>query len=74
MVRRLRAVYENGLFRPLETVQGLADQTPVRLRVEECKDDASELSEFAGIWSAEEADEVSALIDQEFGRVDRREW
>lgn len=75
MIRRLRAVYENGLFRPLEPVEGLAEHTPVSLRVQdETAGDSTPLSAFAGIWTAEEADAMAALIEREFGQVDPREW
>jgi predicted DNA-binding antitoxin AbrB/MazE fold protein len=74
MVRLVRAIYENGVFRPLDALQGLPDQTAVRLRVEEVAVDGGRLSDFAGRWKPEEADEIGALIEAEFEQVDPREW
>jgi predicted DNA-binding antitoxin AbrB/MazE fold protein len=74
MVRLVRAIYENGVFRPLEPLDGLLDRSAVRLRVEEVAADSGRLSDFAGMWKPEEADEIGALIEAEFEQVDPREW
>ena len=74
MVRLVRAIYENGVFRPLEALDGLLDRSAVRLRVEEVAVDGGRLSDFAGMWKPEEADEIGALIEAEFEQVDPREW
>ena len=74
MVRLVRAIYENGFFRPLDGLQGLPERTPVRLRVEEVAADGGRLSDFAGTWKPDEADEIGALIEAEFEQVDPREW
>lgn len=70
----IRAIYENGVFRPLEALEGLPERTAVRLRVEEVPVDSGQLSDLAGLWSAKEADEIGALIEAEFEQVDPREW
>jgi len=66
MVRLVRAIYENRVFRPVDALQGLPDQTAVRLRVEEGPVDGGRLSDFAGMWKPEEGDEIGALIEAEF--------
>ena len=74
MVRLVRAIYEDGVFRPLETVLGLPDRSAVSLRVESIPADGGHLSDFAGRWCPEEAEQIEALIDAEFEQVDPREW
>jgi len=74
MVKLVSAVYENGVFRPLEAVEGIPDKSAVRLRVEAPSPAGGTLDEFSGRWTAEEADEVGAIIEREFGRVDPSEW
>jgi predicted DNA-binding antitoxin AbrB/MazE fold protein len=74
MVRSVRAVYENGVFRPLERLEGLAERATVRLRVETPSAEGGRLSEFAGRWTGEEADEIASLIDAEFERVNPSDW
>jgi len=74
MGRLVRAIYENGIFRPLEALEGLADRTAVRLRVEETPVNGGRLSDFAGLWTAADADEIGALIETEFEQADPHEW
>jgi predicted DNA-binding antitoxin AbrB/MazE fold protein len=74
MGRSVRAIYENGVFRPLEALEGLPKRCAVHLRVEEVPVDGRRLSEFTGLWGREEADEIEALIEAEFEQVDPHEW
>jgi len=74
MVRLFRAIYENGVFRPLDIVRNLPDRLAVNLRVEAESSDGGCLSDFAGRWSRDDAEEIEALIDSEFEKVDPREW
>lgn len=74
MVRTIRAIYEEGVFRPLDSFEGLPDRTTVRLRVETAASDGASLSSFAGLWSEQEADEITAIVEAEFEGVDPREW
>lgn len=74
MVRLIRAIYENGVFRPLDALDGLLDRSAVRLRVEEVPANGGRLSDFAGSWKADEAEEIEAMIEAEFEQVDPREW
>ncbi len=69
MVRSIRAIYESGVFRPLEDLSGLPDRTPVQLRVEEVNGSMKTLADFAGRWSAVDADAIAAIIEREFERV-----
>ena len=75
MVRIVRAIYEKGVFRPLESVEGLPDRASVRLQIETTPTgSAARLSDFAGIWDASEVDEIAAIIEAEFERIDERDW
>lgn len=73
MVRSVHAIYENGAFRPLEALESLPDRSSVRLRFEEFAPDSGRLSDFAGRWTAEEADKIAAVIEAEFERIDARD-
>jgi predicted DNA-binding antitoxin AbrB/MazE fold protein len=74
MVRLVRAIYENGVFRPLEALDGLPDRSAVSLRVEAISTDGGRLSDYAGRWSRVEAEQIEARIEAEFEQVDPREW
>jgi len=49
MVRTIRAIFDKGVFRPLESLEGLPDQTPVRLRIEAPDGGGGRLSDFSGL-------------------------
>jgi predicted DNA-binding antitoxin AbrB/MazE fold protein len=74
MVRSVRAIYENGVFRPLESFEAPPERTAVRLRVEDVASNGAKLCDYAGLWSAEDADQIAGIIKAEFERVDPREW
>lgn len=74
MVRTIRAIFDKGVFRPLESLEGLPDQTPVRLRIEAPDGGGGRLSDFSGLWTEQEADEVAAIVEAEFEQVDTRDW
>lgn len=74
MVRLVDAIFENGVFRPLEALPGLGDKVTVRLRVEEVTSRDGTLADFCGIWTKEEADAFEKLIEGEFEKVDPRDW
>lgn len=76
MVRHIRAIFENGVFRPIEGLNGLRDHAAVRLRVEEEESPTwgGTLADFAGRWNAADADQIAAVIKAEFERIDEREW
>lgn len=69
----LKAVFENGVFRPLRRPRGLAERHEVTLTVTS-EEGVSSLADFAGRISPDDAEEMRELIEREFGRVDPREW
>ncbi|MCC7126492.1 MAG: antitoxin family protein [Acidobacteria bacterium] len=73
MSETLRAVFENGVFRPLRRPRGLAEHRQVTLTVE-VAEEASPLSDVAGTLSAADAREMREIIAREFEHVDPREW
>jgi predicted DNA-binding antitoxin AbrB/MazE fold protein len=74
MVRSVRAIYENGVFRPLELFDGLPERSAVNLRVEEIDGSHGTLADFAGRWTAQDADCIAAIIEAEFERINPNDW
>jgi len=73
MKETFRAVFENGVFRPLERPKGLPEHREVTLTV--TVDEApSSLADFAGRLSPDDAREMREIVEREFERVDPREW
>ena len=73
MKETLRAVFENGVFRPLKPPKGLAERHEVTLTVT-IEEGPSSLRDFAGRISSDDAQEMREVIEREFEHVDLREW
>ena len=73
MKETLKAVFENGVFRPLKRPKGLAEHREVTLTVT-VDEIPSSLADFAGSISSDDAQEMRDVIEREFERVDPGEW
>jgi predicted DNA-binding antitoxin AbrB/MazE fold protein len=73
MKETLRAVFENGVFRPLKRPKGVSEHGEVTLTVT-VEDAPSSLADFGGRVSADDAQEMTEIIEREFERVDAGEW
>jgi predicted DNA-binding antitoxin AbrB/MazE fold protein len=73
MRETLRAVFENGVFRPLRRPRGVAEHREVTLTVT-VDDRPTSLADFRGRISSEGAQEMREVVDREFERVDPDEW
>jgi predicted DNA-binding antitoxin AbrB/MazE fold protein len=73
MTKTLEAVYENGVFRPLKRPEGIAEHGRVTLTVT-ADEQPSSLADLAGRISSDDAQEMRAIVEREFERVDLREW
>ena len=73
MTRTLEAVFENGVFRPLTRPEGIAEHGRVMLTVT-AEERTSSLADLGGRISPDDAEEMRAIVEREFERVDLREW
>ena len=74
MVRRFTAIFENGVFRPLEPVSELPNLAEVTVSVDSPHFNKTSLLQCIGILSDEDAAEMKAIIAEEFERTDERDW
>lgn len=76
-MKTIEATYENGVFRPTESVSMPAG-TKVRVLVESDEELIARMKarypNSFGIITPEEGDEMMRIIDEEFGKVDPNEW
>jgi predicted DNA-binding antitoxin AbrB/MazE fold protein len=70
----IEAIYENGVFRPLKVLDGLAENSQVKITIESDLTQPHPLLQFAGILSDEEASELQNTIANEFGKIDPNVW
>ena len=72
MTKTLDAIFENGVLRPVEPLEGIAEKSRVRVRVE--TGPAHRLAGVIGILGDEDAAEMRRVIAEEFESVDPRDW
>ena len=73
MRKTLEAVFENGVFRPIERPEGIAEHRLVTLTVT-LDDKPASFADLSGCMSADDAEEMRAIVGREFEHVDLREW
>ena len=70
MSQTVETIYKRGAFHPLRPLKGLPENARVRITVEAEPAAAHPLERFAGSLTAEEADEMLRLVEEEFEQVD----
>ncbi len=74
MTKTIHAIYEHGVLKPLEAIEGLRENSEVEVTVSIVKAISPSLSKFAGILSEEEANKMIATVEEEFEKVNPDEW
>ncbi len=70
----VRAIYENGVLRPLEPLRGVAEHSEVMVSLSEPTPSPHPLTAAVGILPDDDAEELSSIIAEEFERVDVDDW
>jgi predicted DNA-binding antitoxin AbrB/MazE fold protein len=73
MTQTIRAIYENGVLRPLTPVEGLAEHATVTVSID-AHSQPHPLLKFCGTVSDEDTREIGQIIAREFDKVDLNEW
>ena len=74
MTRTINAVYEGGVLRPLQSLDGIAEHAQVRLTVETVDPPGNGLADCVGTLPDEDAAQMRRIVEQEFGRVNLNDW
>lgn len=74
MTRTVHALYENGVLRPLEPLEGVGEHARVRLTIELEPRRPHPLADCVGILPDDDAREMLEIIHAEFEIVDADEW
>ena len=74
MTRSIEALYEDGVLRPLEPLDGLAEHSRVRLTLELGDTIAHPLTECIGTLPDEDAEDMLRIIEAEFEKIDLDAW
>jgi len=74
MTKTINAIYEHGVFRPLEPVEDIMENDEVEVTVSSKRGVGHPILKFAGILSEEEADRLMKVVEDEFERINPDEW
>ena len=74
MMRKIDAVYEGGVLRPLQSLEGFAEHARVKLTVESVEPTGNGLADCIGTLPDEDAAEMRRIVEGEFEQVNLREW
>jgi len=70
----VEAIYEHGVLRPLQTLEGFDEHSKVTLTIQGGPLPPHPLLRFAGILGDDEAQALQQLIEDEFERIDPHAW
>jgi predicted DNA-binding antitoxin AbrB/MazE fold protein len=74
MTQTIEAIYEDGLLRPIQPLEGVAERSRVRVTVEVAEPAEHPLADCMGILPDEDAEEMRRIIEDEFEQVNPDEW
>ena len=74
MNQSVKAIYENGVLRPLKPLQGISEHAQVHLTIQTKNGAGNLLSDCIGIMPNENAQEMRTIIEEEFEKVDLSDW
>lgn len=74
MTKTIHAIYEHGILRPLEPIEGIRENTEVEVTIAVKQKELSPILRFAGVLSEEEANKMLRIVEEEFERVNLDEW
>ena len=74
MTRTINAIYEGGVLRPLQSLDGIAEHARVKLTVESVEPSGNTLADCIGILPDEDAAEMRRTVENEFEQVNLGEW
>ncbi len=74
MTRTINAVYEAGVLRPLQSLDGIAEHAQLRLTIESVEPAGNGLADCIGILPDEDASEMRRIVESEFEQVNLDEW
>jgi predicted DNA-binding antitoxin AbrB/MazE fold protein len=68
MAQTVEAIYEGGVLRPIQPLEGVAEHSKVRVTVEVQDKALHPLADCVGILPDADADEIRRIIEEEFAR------
>ena len=74
MTQTFEAIYENGLLRPLQPLEGIPEHGKIRLTVDAEARQPHPLLKYCGTVSDADTAEIARIIEEEFEQVNPDDW
>ena len=69
MAKAIEVIFEDNVFKPIKQIEGIKEHEKMVAMISRHADKKG-LRDLAGTISQDEANEMLALIDQEFGKIE----
>jgi predicted DNA-binding antitoxin AbrB/MazE fold protein len=74
MPKIIEAIYKQGIIRPINPIEGVKENSRIKVRIIKSQEKKNPILKFAGILSDEEANSMINIIEEEFEKVNPDEW
>ena len=74
MTRTIKAIYEGGVLRRLQSLDCIAEHAQVKLTVETVEQNDNGLADCIGILPDKDAAKMRRIVEDEFERLNMRDW
>ena len=74
MTKSFNAIYEHGVLKPLVPIEGINENTKVKVTISIENQVSHPILRFAGILNKKDADSLMDMVEDEFERVNLDEW
>ncbi|HEX8912514.1 MAG TPA: antitoxin family protein [Humisphaera sp.] len=74
MTKNVDAIYESGVLKPVEPIEGLAEHDRVNVTINSVATRSHPLDGWVGGVSDEDAATMMRVIEEEFERIDPDDW
>lgn len=73
MKKEIHAIYERGILRPLEPLEGIPEHSELELTIQSLPA-RRVLNDLIGVLPKQDADEMRKIVEEEFEKADLNEW
>ncbi len=74
MTKTFNAIYEHGVLKPLVPIEGINENTKVKVTISVENQVSNPILRFAGILNENDANNLMDMVEDEFERVNLDEW
>jgi predicted DNA-binding antitoxin AbrB/MazE fold protein len=74
MTRTIEAIYENGVLRPIQPLEGIEEKSRLQVTLQVSSSPRPAFDPGIGVMPDEDAEAILRAVQEECERVDLRDW